>query len=75
MLATMPISGIPITLLTPGKAKPLSDDSLAEIGDAVKQIVVPNSAHWIHLDQPEVVVESIRAMITAAKSQSVSVAP
>jgi pimeloyl-ACP methyl ester carboxylesterase len=60
-----PIRGIPVLLLTPGKSSPLSDDRLQEIGDTVTQVIAPASAHWIHLDEPELVIQSIRDMVAA----------
>jgi hypothetical protein len=53
-------------LLTPGKSSPLSEDCLQKIGDTVKQVIAPASAHWIHLDEPDLVIQSIREMVTAA---------
>ncbi len=61
-----PIRGIPILLLTPGKSSPLSGDCLERIGDTVRQVIASASAHWIHLDEPELVIHSIREMVTAA---------
>jgi pimeloyl-ACP methyl ester carboxylesterase len=61
-----PIHGIPVLLLTPGKSLPLSDQCLRRIGDNVRQVIAPASAHWIHLDQPDLVIDSIRAMVGAA---------
>jgi len=72
-VASPPIAGIPVTLLTPGKSVPLSNKQLAEIGDSVQQLIAPASAHWIHLDEPEIVIDSIRAMVLAATPQAVSV--
>ncbi len=65
-----PIRGIPVVLLTPGKSSPLSEDCLLKIGDNVKQVIAPASAHWIHLDEPELVIESIRDMVAAATCES-----
>ncbi|MDE3200709.1 MAG: alpha/beta hydrolase [Acidobacteriota bacterium] len=62
-----PIRGIPVVLLTPGKSSPLSNDCLQRIGDTVTQVIAPESAHWIHLDEPELVIQSIREMVVAAK--------
>jgi pimeloyl-ACP methyl ester carboxylesterase len=73
MLSTEPISGIPVTLLTPGKSAPLSQARLEEIGDNVQQLIAPESAHWIHLDEPEIVIDCIREMVMATTSQAVSV--
>lgn len=61
-----PIQGIPVLLLTPGKSSPLTDDCLLKIGDTVKQVIASSSAHWIHLDEPDLVIQSIREMVTAA---------
>jgi pimeloyl-ACP methyl ester carboxylesterase len=68
-----PILGIPVTLLTPGKSSPLGVQSLNQIGDNVQQIIAPASAHWIHLDEPELVIDSIREMVAAVGSEAVSV--
>jgi pimeloyl-ACP methyl ester carboxylesterase len=61
-----PIRGIPVLLLTPAKSSPLCEHHLSRIGDNVQQIIAPASAHWIHLDEPDLVVESIREMVAAA---------
>jgi pimeloyl-ACP methyl ester carboxylesterase len=66
MLDSEPIRGIPVLLLTPGKSSPLSEDCLERIGDTVKQVIAPASAHWIHLDEPELVIQSIREAVAAA---------
>jgi pimeloyl-ACP methyl ester carboxylesterase len=60
-----PIHDIPVLLLTPGKSTPLSDDLVRRIGDNVQQVIAPASAHWIHLDEPELVIRSIREMVAA----------
>ena len=61
-----PIREIPVLVLTPGKSMPLSAGCLGRIGDNVQQVIAPRSAHWIHLDQPELVINSIRDMLTAS---------
>jgi len=61
-----PIRGIPVLVLTPGKSTPLPDEYLRRIGDNVRQVIAPSSAHWIHLDQPDLVIDSIRSMVTDA---------
>jgi pimeloyl-ACP methyl ester carboxylesterase len=66
MTGTAPIAGIPVTLLTPGKSSPLSQKQLAEIGDNVRQVIATDSGHWIHLDEPQIVVHAIREMALAA---------
>lgn len=63
-----PIRGIPVLLLTPGKSSPLSDTCLRRIGDTVRQVIAPKSEHWIHLDEPELVVQAIRDMVMTANA-------
>jgi pimeloyl-ACP methyl ester carboxylesterase len=68
-----PILGIPVILLTPGQASPLCEQSLNRIGDNVQQVIASTSAHWIHLDQPDLVVDSIREMVAASAQEPVAV--
>lgn len=58
-----PIREIPVTVLTPGNAAPLSEQCLRRIGDHVRQIIAPASEHWIHLDEPQLVIDAICAML------------
>ena len=71
MQDALPIRGIPVLLLTPGKSSPLSEDCLNRIGDNVHQVIAPESAHWIHLDEPQLVIDSIQRMVAANSSQEV----
>lgn len=68
-----PIREIPVLVLTPGKSTPLSNQCLEKIGDNVQQVIATASAHWIHLDEPELVVDSIREMVMATTAASVAV--
>ncbi|HTY82987.1 MAG TPA: alpha/beta hydrolase [Silvibacterium sp.] len=70
-----PIRGIPVLILTPGNSSPLSDDHLRRIGDNVQQAIAYASAHWIHLDEPELVIDSILEMAMAAASVVTAGAP
>jgi len=72
MHAAESIRGIPVTVLTPANSKPLSAECLRRIGDRAQQIIAPASEHWIHLDQPQLVIDSIRAMVEAATKQSMA---
>jgi pimeloyl-ACP methyl ester carboxylesterase len=67
-----PIHAIPVLVLTPAKSQPLTDACLRGIGDNVQQIIAPASAHWIHLDEPDLVVDSIRKMVRASSREPVS---
>ncbi len=60
-----PIRGIPVTVLTPGNAAPLTQNQLDHIGDSVHQTIAPKSEHWIHLDEPDLVINAIRELIGA----------
>jgi pimeloyl-ACP methyl ester carboxylesterase len=69
-----PIREIPVKVLTPGKSTPLSDQCLDRIGDNVQQVIAAASAHWIHLDEPDLVIDSIREMVMAVTSESIAAA-
>ncbi len=66
MEAVEPIRNIPVTVLTPVNASPLSQDHLDRIADSAHQVIAHNSEHWIHLDEPELVIDAIRAMVAAS---------
>jgi pimeloyl-ACP methyl ester carboxylesterase len=68
-----PIREIPIRVLTPGKSKPLSDSCLRSIGTDVQQVIAEDSEHWIHLDEPELVIAAIQELVTAATPETVGV--
>jgi hypothetical protein len=57
------VDGVPVVLLTPGTAEPLSSDRLSRIGTDVRQVIAERSGHWVHLDEPELVLGTIRAMM------------
>lgn len=67
-----PIRGIPVLLLTPGKSSPLSEGCLQRIGDNVQQMIAPESAHWIHLDEPQLVIDSIREFVMTAAPEAIA---
>jgi len=66
-----PICDIPVLVLTPGKSTPLTEQCLEKIGNNVRQVIATESAHWIHLDEPELVVDSIREMVTAVSHAAI----
>lgn len=74
MHAAEPIRGIPVLVLTPGKSSPLSEDCLQRIGDNVRQVIARESAHWIHLDEPQLVIDSIREVVTGTAAQAIAAA-
>jgi pimeloyl-ACP methyl ester carboxylesterase len=68
-----PIHSIPVLVLTPGKSTPLTGAHLGRIGDNIQQVIAEESAHWIHLDEPGLVIDSIREMVVAATTEPVAV--
>jgi pimeloyl-ACP methyl ester carboxylesterase len=52
-----PIGEIPVTVLTPANAGP--PWSLGQYGPRARHIVAERSLHWIHLDEPELVVQTL----------------
>jgi pimeloyl-ACP methyl ester carboxylesterase len=72
MDAVPPIREIPVTVLTPGNSDPLSQEQLERIGECTNQIIAEKSEHWIHLDEPDLVIESIRAMVAATVPETIA---
>ena len=66
------VEGVPVVLLTPGDAKPFSGDDLRRIGSGARQVIARKSGHWIHLDEPELVVDTIRRMVEQVVPKRVS---
>ena len=65
MLTARPIVGVPVVLLTPGHAKAISATDLRKIGPDAEQLIAEKSGHWLHLDEPELVIAQIREMMSA----------
>ena len=63
-----PVEQLQVLLLTSGDTKPLSSEALRRIGPSTQQIIAEKSGHWIHLDEPELVLETIRTMINQIRS-------
>jgi pimeloyl-ACP methyl ester carboxylesterase len=57
------IEHIPILVLTPEQSTPLSHEEIGRIGSNAKQVIASESGHWIHLDRPELVIQSILEMV------------
>jgi pimeloyl-ACP methyl ester carboxylesterase len=68
-----PILDTPILMLTPATSSPLDKESLARIGNNIQQVIALDSAHWIHLDQPDLVINSIREMVLSSERIAVTV--
>jgi pimeloyl-ACP methyl ester carboxylesterase len=57
-----PIEGVPVVVLTPGSAEALSVEALGRIGTDARQVIAEKSQHWVHLDEPELVIAAILEM-------------
>jgi pimeloyl-ACP methyl ester carboxylesterase len=68
-----PIRGIPVRVLTPGKSTPLSETCLRGIGNNAQQLIAEESEHWIHLDEPDLVIDSIRELVISSTPEAASV--
>ena len=65
------IVGMPVVLITAGSAEPVSAEGMRRIGPGARQIVAEKSGHWVHLDEPELVLEAIRGMIEEVRAGEV----
>jgi pimeloyl-ACP methyl ester carboxylesterase len=62
--------GLPVVVLTPATATPLRGSQLRDLSSDARQVFADHSAHWVHLDEPELVLNAIREMLSrAATSQ------
>jgi hypothetical protein len=68
------VEGMPVVLLTPISATPLSGERLRHIGSGVRQVIAERSGHWVHLDEPELVLDTIRAMVEQVSDTQLPVA-
>lgn len=62
---------LPLVILTAESAEPAQKqrgEQLARCSRRGQQVVVPGSGHWIHLDQPVVVVDAIRRLVEETRS-------
>jgi pimeloyl-ACP methyl ester carboxylesterase len=62
---------VPVTVLTPVSATPLTDKQLHAISSNTVQVIAPASAHWIHLDEPELVLDEFRRLLATCTQQLV----
>jgi pimeloyl-ACP methyl ester carboxylesterase len=71
MCSAEPIRNIPVLVLTPGQSTPLGHEEISRIGSNVKQVIAPECGHWVHLDRPDLVIQSIFEMVMARDSVAV----
>ncbi|MGD0446317.1 MAG: alpha/beta hydrolase, partial [Edaphobacter sp.] len=70
MQEAKPIEEIPIVLLTPPTTELLSADAVQRIGPSTQQLLAEKSGHWIHLDEPSLVLDAIRKMVEHTRSNT-----
>jgi pimeloyl-ACP methyl ester carboxylesterase len=61
---------IPVSILSAANSTPAQlaeRDAIAARSPHGKHMVIPDSGHWIHLDQPEVVLDAIREMVEVVR--------
>ena len=62
---------VPVSILSAGNSTPAQlteRDAIASRSPHGKHIIVKDSGHWIHLDQPEVVLETIREVVESVRT-------
>ena len=62
-----PLQGIPVTIITAGREPPNDAASIRAVSPDARHIVSPASGHWVHLDDPELVLKTIREAVEAAR--------
>lgn len=70
-----PIRETPVVVLTPVTAVPLSDCEMQKFGPRSRQIIAEQSEHWIHLDEPQLVIRTILEMVVATAPAEEAEAP
>lgn len=71
MRSAAPIRDILILVLTPGGSAPLTNAALQCIGNRVRQVIAHESRHWIHFDEPDLVIRSILDMAHVATQERI----
>ena len=66
-----PIHNIPVLVLTPGRAEPLNEEALHRIAGCARQLIAHQSRHWIHFDEPDLVISAILEMIHLATAERI----
>jgi pimeloyl-ACP methyl ester carboxylesterase len=66
---------IPVTVISGAHQPPVrmaEHQALAGCSRQGKHVIAANSAHWVHLDQPELIVEAYRAMVAEMKPAAIA---
>lgn len=68
MHQTDPIRDTPVVVVTPGSSTPIQD--MSKFGPRSRQIIAEHSQHWIHLDEPDLVVRTILNMVHSTSREA-----
>ena len=63
---------VPVVVLTPIGVTPLTEQQLQAISSDAIQVIAPASAHWIHLDEPELVLREFRRLLAVCTERPVT---
>ena len=63
-----PIRDTPVAILTPAGAEPIAN--LRQYGPQSRQIIAEQSLHWIHLDEPALVIRTILDLVDQTRSET-----
>ena len=70
VIETEPLAGVPVTLLTGVTSRTKwGPGDLPGISTETTHIVAENSGHWIQLDEPELVVNAVRDLVTRVRER------
>jgi len=69
MMRTPPIDGIPVAVLTAGNNSAVPEEQIHAIATNVLHVVARDCGHWIHLDQPDLVVDAVRELVQTVSTK------
>ncbi len=63
-LSLPPLRNVPVTIVTGARNRPVPAGAVAAVSPGARHIIAPNSGHWVHLDEPDLVIQAVRDMVT-----------
>ena len=69
MAAFPPLSGVPVIAITGLRNEFVTDATVNSLATGCRHVRAQQSGHWVHLDEPELVLEAIRNLVEAATAQ------
>lgn len=67
-----PMKDVPVVVLTPATTTPVGD--MRRFGAQSREVIAERSRHWVHLDEPDLVVRTILEMVASVSPNSAGVA-